>query len=139
MIRVLVYLTPLLLLSALLAAGLSGLGHRWGWWSFGTGFSVLKWAVYAAIAALAASLPGLFFTRPGSGQSGFSLMLLVCVISSAMITVPAYWLYRAKQLPRIHDISTDTLEPPLFVDLLPLRSEATKPSSMPPVLPHRRQ
>ncbi len=42
-----------------LTAVLSGLGARWEWWEFGTGFALLKWAVYAGIAAILLSLVGL--------------------------------------------------------------------------------
>ena len=34
---------------------------------------------------------------------------------------------RAQQLPKIHDISTDTCDPPAFVAVLPLRQGARNP------------
>lgn len=128
MIRYLIYAGPLLWLTALLAAVISGSGHRWGLWSFMTGFSILKWAVYAAIAALVVSLLAMIITRPGSGHPGFYRMIVVAALSLSLLSVPAWWLYRAKQVPRIHDISTDTTNPPPFVEVLPLRKEASNSS-----------
>jgi len=92
-----------------------------------TGFSILKWAFFIAIAALLVSLAGAILTRPGTGHPGFYRMIVVAVLSLSMIGVPAYWLYRAKQAPRIHDISTDTTDPPQFVAILPQRIGATNP------------
>lgn len=128
MLRSLVYAGPLLWLTALLAALISGPGYRWGLWSFMTGFSILKWAVYAAIAALVVSVVTMILTRPGSGHPGFYRMIVVAALSLALLSVPAYWLYRAKQVPRIHDISTDMTDPPQFVAVLPLRKEASNSS-----------
>jgi hypothetical protein len=40
---------------SLAALALSGLGSQWGWWHFGTGFSILRWSAYAGgVAALMA-------------------------------------------------------------------------------------
>ena len=46
----------LLAVVAALAAMLAGLGARWGWWEFGTGFQVLRFAVYGAIGGAAVSM-----------------------------------------------------------------------------------
>ena len=128
MIRSLVTTAGTLLgLTALVMALLSGPGHRWGLWSFMSGFSILKWAVFIAIAALLISIAGAVLTRPGSGHPGFYRMIVVAVLSLSMISVPVYWLYRAKQVPRIHDISTDSTDPPRFVAVLPLRTNASNP------------
>lgn len=121
MTRVIVYSGPYLALIALIAAVVSGLGHRLDWWSFASGFAILKWAVYCAIIALAVSTIGIFFTRPSSGQSGFVWPMLAFTLSAVLVSVPSYWLYRAKQLPRIHDVTTDTVDPPQFAAVLPFR------------------
>ena len=44
----------LALLTAL-AAALAGLGHRWGLWDFGAGFTILRWAAYLGAGAAAMS------------------------------------------------------------------------------------
>jgi len=122
--RVFGALVPGMALMAFFLAVLSGLGHRWHWWSFKTGFLFLKWSVYGAILVLILSGIGLFVTRPSRGRPGFRRNLASLLLSAAMVAVPAHGLYRAKQVPRIHDITSDTGDPPQFVALLPLRMEA---------------
>ena len=43
--------------------------------------------------------------------------------------VPWYWRRLASQVPPIHDISTDTADPPAFVAVLPLRADAPNPAA----------
>lgn len=60
--------------------------------------------------------------RPRSGRwrlAGLALLL------NALVAGPPLLLYRqAQTLPRIHDVSTDTVDPPRFVAVLPLRVKA---------------
>ena len=44
------------------------------------------------------------------------------------MSCPYSWYLAAKHLPRIHDISTETEDPPQFVAILPLRKDAPNPS-----------
>lgn len=111
------------LVSAMLAI-MAGLGHRVDIWTFGTGFTILKWAVYAAVAGFVISVAGAYLARPGRNRPGFWLALLGILISLGVIAVPAYWIYAAGRVPAIHDITTDTRDPPRFVEVLSLRNEA---------------
>jgi len=43
--------------------------------------------------------------------------------------VPVSWRLQAKRLPAIHDITTDTLHPPEFAAILPLRKDAPNPAT----------
>jgi uncharacterized protein (DUF1499 family) len=43
--------------------------------------------------------------------------------------VPYRWMQRAKQVPPIHDITTDTEQPPEFMAVLPLRADAPNPAA----------
>ena len=115
---------------ALLAAlaGLSaGLGYRAGWWSLGTGFGLVRYGVYGAIAAMAVCLVGLFLARPGSGRKGLYRALAGLVIGAVVFGVPWSYLRTAQQAPPIHDITTDLENPPAFVAILPLRAGAPNP------------
>jgi len=109
---------------AFLAAILAGLGHRWGWWTFASGFEILRWASYVALGAAVISLIGTVPARKRRRARGLSFAVLGCLIGAATASVPAYWLHRAKQVPRIHDITTDTADPPKFQEILPLRANA---------------
>lgn len=115
-------------LTAVLAAVGAGLGVRWGWWSFGTGFSILKYAVVGALVSVPLSLLGLWFVvrcrRRGRGWA-----LLALVAGLAGVWVPLYTLYTARGLPPIHDISTDLDHPPEFVAVLAPRAGASNPAA----------
>jgi len=111
-------------LLALVVGILAGLGHRWGWWTFASGFAILRWASYAAVGAVAISLLGAVPAYKQRRVCGLSFAVLGCLIGAATASVPAYWLHRAEQVPRIHDITTDTANPPQFQAILPLRASA---------------
>jgi uncharacterized protein (DUF1499 family) len=110
------------------AAAVSGLGSRWGWWYFSTGFMVLRWAAIAGAAAAVLSLAGGIIARPGTKRSGFYLAVAGIVIGLAVAGIPWSWMRTAQQLPRIHDITTDPANPPQFVNILPLRKDAPNPA-----------
>jgi uncharacterized protein (DUF1499 family) len=116
-----------LALLAALAGLAAGLGYRFGGWSLGTGFALLRYAVYGAIAAMAVSLVGLVLARPGGARRGMYRALAGLVIGAVVFGVPWSYLRTAQRLPPIHDISTDTENPPPFVATLPLRAGAANP------------
>ncbi|MFQ5580933.1 MAG: DUF1499 domain-containing protein [Nitrospiria bacterium] len=109
---------------ASLTVMMSGLGSRWGWWHFGTGFQLLKWGVYIGLSAASTSLIASILTRPGGTRHGFKWAILGFFISLVVVGVPWSWLQTARRVPPIHDISTDTENPPSFVAILPLRKDA---------------
>jgi len=120
---------PLRVLAVLLAvAGIvmlaaSGLGTRLGVWHYRTGLSMLRYSVYVGVAASLACLVALLIARP----RGAALRVLVLGLLMSVITVgvPYRFSQTAKQLPAIHDITTDMTDPPAFVAVLPLRASAT--------------
>jgi len=110
------------------AAASAGFGHRWGWWSYRTGFTVLKAAAYLGIAAAVVSLAGLVVTRPMFQRQGMVLAMAGILIGLLTAGIPWSWMRTAKQVPYIHDISTDTDNPPKFIAVLPLRKAAPNPA-----------
>lgn len=113
---------------AAIVALAAGPGHRLGLWSFGTGFQILKWASYAALAAAAISLVAAVLTLPGRGRRGLGLALLGIVIGLATAYVPWSWKRTAERVPPIHDITTDLEDPPQFVEVLEERADAPNPA-----------
>jgi uncharacterized protein (DUF1499 family) len=101
---------------------LAGPGVRLGLWTFRTGFSLLRWGAYLGAAAAVVALLQLI-SRRTRGPSPWPL-LGACALGLVAVGVPWYWLHLAGQVPPIHDISTDTGDPPLFVAVLPLRAGA---------------
>lgn len=115
----------LVALLALVAVVFSGLGARWGWWDFRAGFSILRWASYAAIAGAALAMAGAVLRGPRrrrrvvlAGTLGF--------VALAIVAVPWNWRRTARAVPPIHDITTDLENPPPFVALAD-RPGATNP------------
>lgn len=114
-------------LIALGALALSGIGVRLGWWSVRAGFHVLEWSAYGGLAAAACALVMLIFPTLRTG----AVTLLALSMGIGLLTGYVPWQHRqqARALPKIHDISTDLINPPLFVKILPLRASAPNPAA----------
>lgn len=122
-----------LLVAAVVAAALaaltllaSGAGVRTGLWTFRTGLGMMRWVALLAIAGLVLAAIALAVTRPAGPRA--ALLLGALAVSGAVFWVPWQIARRAKAVPVIHDITTDTAEPPAFVAVLPLRAGAANPA-----------
>jgi uncharacterized protein (DUF1499 family) len=101
-----------------------GFGHRAGLWQFTTGFWILRWAVYAAILAAVISAVASLLAFLKSEREAF-VRGLAGLATGALVVAPMLWqIHAARSVPAIHDITTDTEDPPSFVDILPLRRSA---------------
>jgi uncharacterized protein (DUF1499 family) len=121
-------ISPIALLLAAVAGlllVLAGPGTRFGWWEFGTGFLMMRWAFFIGLGAVALSLVLLAVpkTRRGSGI----VLVAALWIGAAAAWVPWNGLQTVRALPHIHDITTDTDNPPQFVDVVPMRADAPNP------------
>jgi uncharacterized protein (DUF1499 family) len=117
--RVLVVLVALAAGLALLA---SGPGYRLGMWHFRIGISMVRWAAYLGIAGTVLALIALAIPRARAG--GASWLGAAFVVAGVTAGITGYWAARANSVPRIHDITTDTENPPQLVATLPLRAGA---------------
>lgn len=108
----------------ILVAMISGLGARWGLWHFSTGFQLLRWAAYGGVLAAVLGIAGMIHARPGSGRRGLVIASLALVIGLVSFAVPWQWVRTARSVPPVHDITTDTENPPAFVAIAPLRADA---------------
>jgi uncharacterized protein (DUF1499 family) len=118
----------LVALLAGLALLLAGPSYRLQWWEFRPAFTILTWAAYGGLAAVVLSLLGVIRTWPGSPRRGFIFALTGLVIGAFVVAIPWQWWRTAQQVPPIHDITTDTENPPTFVAVLPLRANAPNPA-----------
>lgn len=118
---------PILAVAVAIAIAASGFGARFGVWDFRVGFQVLRWGTYAGLAVAACALVALLVPATRAGRA--RPLALALVVASGAAALPMYWMYTARALPSINDITTDTDNPPLFVAVVPLRASAPVPSS----------
>ena len=97
---------------ALLAAVGSGAGA----WSFMTGFGILRYAFFAAIAGGLLAIVAFFFARRSGDHTG-RLNLLALVIAMAFGAYLMGQIATARQVPAIHDATTDLVDVPQFAAL----------------------
>lgn len=111
--------------------GLSGPSYRLGWVSLGTALrQMLAWGAFAGIGAGALALLALALNgRRGSG-SGRIAALLALAVGLGSAYVPWQWQRTAQAVPPIHDITTDTITPPLYVEAAAVRREQQAPNSL---------
>src|SRR5436309_14581561 len=101
-------LNPVVFGLAIMCAGAgvaAGLGTRWGAWHFRTGFMLLTWAAYGALAAAVLGMVALVVNRSSHKAIFFALASIILAIVVAGI--PWQMKQRAQQVPPIHDITTD--------------------------------
>jgi len=107
-----------------LALLLSGVGTRWDWWDYRTGFLVLRWTLYAGLGVIVVALAGLVLGLLARTGRSLLVSLVTVVLLAAVAAVPVGYLRTAGRVPPIHDITTDLDDPPRFVAVLPLRRGA---------------
>jgi uncharacterized protein (DUF1499 family) len=115
----------LVALSALLLL-LAPVGYRLGFLSLRFALlTVLRWGAYVAIAGAAVSVAGLVVTLvpPRERRRGGALAVISIVAALALIAIPGRFRL-GPPAPPIHDITTDTQNPPEYVAVLPLRANA---------------
>lgn len=116
------HLAVLLSLVAAALLLLAGPGTRMEWWDFRTGFQLMRWAAYTGLAA--AALAAALLAAGQSRRTGLPALLIALVLGLVVAFVPWQGLRQARSVPPIHDITTDTQQPPQFVAVLPLRADA---------------
>ncbi|HEY4113280.1 MAG TPA: DUF1499 domain-containing protein [Rhizomicrobium sp.] len=117
------------LVSAVIGA-IAAFGTRFGIWDYNFGLLTLfPWCLYFGIAAFALGAAWAIGALIGNVGVATRYGAIGLVGSILIAGPPLYRLYVARQLPAIHDISTDTENPPQFVALKNDRPGATNPSS----------
>lgn len=118
------------LLAALTAGviiALAGFGNRLGLWNFRTGFDMLRWGAWCALAAVVLSLAGGWWSKRSRQWWGLVIACTGIIAGLLLFTGPFGWQLKARRFPPIHDITTDISNPPKFVTILLLRRIAPNP------------
>src|SRR5258708_6450940 len=117
-------------LAALVLAA-SVVGARLGLWAPRAAIGALRWTALLAVLGAALSAVALVLARLGGGSGedsgsgmGAAPVAAALLVSLAVFAVPWLVMQRARQVPFIHDVTTDTADPPAFVAVLPLREGA---------------
>jgi len=121
-------LSKIALITAVVAALLlvvAGPGTRLGLWDFSTGFLLLRWALFIGLGAAAFAF--ILFVIPKTRSGSGPLLAIALLVGLGTAWVPWNGYRTARALPFIHDITTDTVDPPLFVAALAVRAGAANP------------
>lgn len=118
-----------LVLGLVTAAAALGAGpsYRFELAPLGSAFLVMRWAVYGALAGGVAALASLVVLLVSRARRGWALAALALLVNGLVAAPPLVIYQQAQSLPKIHDVSTDTQDPPAFVAVLPLRQHARNP------------
>jgi uncharacterized protein (DUF1499 family) len=117
------YLGFSLAIVAFLLLAISPLGWHAGWWHFRFAFFwLMTYSAYIALAAIAVCALALAAGRSGLGGKGIALAGIGVVLGAVLAYVPWQYSHTLSSVPRIHDITTDTDDPPAFVAALPART-----------------
>lgn len=91
----------------------------------GIAFTALRWAAYIGVAATVLIIIYLIWQRPRGLR--LAALTTAAIIGFISFYLPYQQLQTARSVPAIHDISTDLMNPPVFVDIAPLRANAPNP------------
>ena len=109
------------LLAALLLL-ISGPGNRFGWWDYRMAFGMMAGAAWAGAAGAIASLLLAGWSAYRRNRRTAVIAILGVIIGMLVFSFPLAMRSRAGQIPPIHDLSTDTDNPPEFAAVLPRRA-----------------
>lgn len=117
------YLGLGLAIVALVLLAVGPLGWRFGWWHFRFAFfTLMAYSAYIALAAAIVSVAALAIGWSSLGGRAMAMAGIGVVLGAVLAYVPWQYDRTRTTLPPIHDITTDTENPPAFVAALPLRA-----------------
>jgi len=109
-----------LLFLALLAAilvGAAGLGRRFGLWQTEQAFDMLRIGAWASAGAVVLSVAGVLWLISRRRFVAVLPAMAALIVAGIALYAPWQMAQTAQHKPALHDISTDTQEPPQFVAL----------------------
>ena len=104
-----------------LAALAAGLGNRFGLWDYRFGFQLLRGAAWAGLAGALGCIAAAVWAVRARSLGALLGALLGVAAGGGAFGVPWAMIERAQAAPPIHDITTDTANPPQFVALAAAR------------------
>ncbi len=117
-------LALLVAIAAAILVGGAGPAYRYHYVELGQAFEFLKWGVYAAGGVGVLAVLWIVFALIGRSANGLAAFVLSLVLAGGAAYFPINMQMTAAKVPPIHDITTDTANPPVFVAIAPLRADA---------------
>ncbi|MEA5446909.1 DUF1499 domain-containing protein [Gammaproteobacteria bacterium AB-CW1] len=119
-------------LLALLLLAVAGPAYRLELLELGEAFGLFRYAAYIGIfTALMALAPLGLALYLGGARRAVVLSLVALLAGALSVAIPYGWRAQAQSVPPIHDITTDTDDPPAFRAIAPLREDAPNPVAYP--------
>ena len=110
----------------------AGPGYRFGWWGLGAGLQTVRWSATVGAGVLVLALLGAAWAYRTHMPRAIAVCLAAALLSLLVSAPPALLWLHTRGLPPIHDVSTDTENPPLYVAVLPARKGARNSSDYNP-------
>jgi uncharacterized protein (DUF1499 family) len=111
-------------LAALLMTIFAGPGTKYGWWGYSIGIRLLVFAAYVGLAAAAAAVVLVVLLAVPRWRVRPWVPLVTLIVALLAVAPPIILRHQARQVPPIHDITTDFADPPQFVALQGERQKA---------------
>ena len=111
--RRLSWLALALSLGGIAAALVAALGTGAGWWTYGAGLGVLRYALYAAVAGGVLAILAWIVSRRSGARTGW-INALALVAALLFGTYLGRQIMTARSVPAIHDAATDLDDLPQF-------------------------
>jgi uncharacterized protein (DUF1499 family) len=118
----------------LLLLGAAGPMYRVGAVALPTAFTMLRWAAYVGIAAILVAVPPAIIGYARGERVRVLVAALGLLGGAVAFGIPFQWQQSAQRAPRIHDVSTDLENPPVFQAVVPLRADAPNSLERPAML-----
>ncbi len=103
-----------------------------GWWDFRQGFTILRSAqpfvLWITVGCAAITILVAVIGRQGAARLVAVAALATVAAGIAWYVPQSYLPGQGADIPPIHDISTDLVNPPQFVAVLPLRGDTSNPT-----------
>ena len=100
-------------IGGVVAALIAAVGSGAGTWALGTGFGILRYALYAAVAGGVLALVGAFMARR-RGMRAVGLNVLAFAVALLFAAYLGNQVSTARSVPAIHDVATDLDDMPQF-------------------------
>jgi uncharacterized protein (DUF1499 family) len=119
---------------AIVLLGLAGPLYRLGVLELPNAFALLRWGAYVGVAGMVMALATAVWAYRRGARSEVIRSATAFVVAAVAFVVPYQWQRTARQVPPIHDITTDLENPPAFEAVIPLRAEAPNTLERPPIV-----